>query len=485
MKFYKGVRFKLAALYSVITVLTLSVFSVYQYESLWSEMLDNLDTRLRDEFLDFQRQFVPSQAAMKSYADVISKQNAKVPLQPALFVQFADATGKILARSDDSPESHPLASRDTFQRAVTEPLDQDPPGETETVTGRYEWPIRVLSARLKTEDGKDAVFQLGVSIRRLIFTTRGFAQNLALATVTLAALSLLIGWVMAKRSLRPVRDIIETTQAITAERLEERLSPVGSGDEIDDLIHTLNNMIGRLESAFKQISQFTADVSHELRTPLAVMRGEMEVALEYGKTVEDLKNVLMSSLEELDRLTVIANDLLLLARADAMMGTERFEQVNLRNLLSEVAGDMAVLAQSRGIDFKTGALPEATLLGDHDGLRRLFMNLLDNAVKYTASGGEVRLSCDLRDRMARVTVKDTGVGIAPEDLPHVFDRFYKASRSRMAGDDRGVGLGLSISKALAEQHGGKISVNSVQHQGTTFTVVLPVLLKTKGVSAAT
>ncbi len=469
MNFYKGVRFRVTALYSVITLATVLGFGVYQYFSLWGEMLDNLDERLRNEYMDFQMDLPLTPKLMAQYRDQISRQNAKVPLQPAVFVQFADLSGRILAWSENCLPNVLLASPEGFRLALIASE------VTETISRGYEYPVRVLSARVRTDTGQEVVYQLGVSIRRLVLTTQGFLRALGVAVGVLTLVSLGIGWEMAKRSLRPVRDIIATTQAITAERLQERLTPVGSGDEIDELIHTLNDMIRRLEAGFKQITQFTADVSHELRTPLAVMRGEIEVALEYGKTMEEMKSVLISSLEELDRLTMIANDLLLLARADAQLGTEDHREVDLRELLIEVVADARVLAESRGIHLKTGELAGAVVLGSRDSLRRVFMNLLDNAVKYTPSGGEVRLNCEVRDGSAHVHVEDTGIGIMAEDLPNVFDRFYKASRSRMSREDKGVGLGLSISKAVAEQHGGAISVASVAGKGTTFSVRLPLI----------
>jgi heavy metal sensor kinase len=345
----------------------------------------------------------------------------------------------------------------------------------ETVYGKFEVPIRVLSVAVETSQGDDVVLQLGVSMRRTIITSEGFLRNLAIAIAVLFFVSLLAGWAMATKSLRPVHDIIETTRAITAERLQERLHPVGSEDEIDQLIHTLNNMIERLEAAFKQISQFTADASHELRTPLAVMRGEIEVALEYSKTVAELRSVLASMLEEIDRLSGIASDLLLLARADARLGAEHFENVNIQQLLMDVVSDAKVLAASRGIELRSGPIQEGVLLGNRDWLRRIFMNLLDNAVKFTPSGGEVKLSCEIRDGKAMVVVEDNGIGIDPKDLPQVFNRFYKRSPVGTPASDKGVGLGLSICKALAEQHGGTISVQSVLHRGTTFTILLPLL----------
>jgi heavy metal sensor kinase len=469
MKFHRGVRFRLAAIYTVIIVATLAGFSVYQYFALWGEMLDNLDGRLRDEFEDFHREGVLTAQSMAKYAKQISAQNAKVPLQPAVFVQFADTAGRPLASSNNVPEGDTLASKRGFRLALIASE------VTESIVGKYEYPIRVLSTRMKAEDGSEVVFELGVSIRRLIFTTRGFLQNLITASGVLTLLSLIVGWWMAKRSLRPVHNIIETTRIITAERLQERLSPTGSGDEIDELILTLNHMIARLEAAFRQISQFTADVSHELRTPLAVMRGEIEVALQYSKSEEELKGVLVSMLEEVDRLSGIANDLLLLARADAGLDMKRFDKVNLGQLLAEVADDVKLLAESRGVVLKSGDLQDTVLLGDRDGLRRIFMNLLDNAVKYTPSGGQVRLSCVVRDGAARISVEDNGVGIGPEDVPHLFDRFYKTSRSRTQTSDKGAGLGLSIARSLVEKHGGTISVQSALGRGTTFTVLLPLL----------
>lgn len=474
MKFHKGLRFKLALLYTLITAASLGGFSIYQYFSLWNEMLENLDNRILDELEEFKREYPLTPAGMETYVKQIAAQNAKVPLQPALFSQFADASGRVIACSEATHTFELLVSKETFRAAMKGAI------VFQTVTGKYDWPIRVLATRLDTPDGRPVFFQLGVSIRRLILTTRGFATNLLVATILLTFFSVVVGWFMAKRSLRPVAKIIQTVQAITAERLQERLEPVGSGDEIDELIHTLNEMIERLERAFKQISQFTADVSHELRTPLAVMRGEMEVALEYGKTVEELREVLASSLEELDRLSSIANDLLLLARADAQLGLEHFEEVDLKEVLAEVISDTTVLAQYRGITFTASELPPAVMMGNRDALRRIFINLVDNALKYTPPGGQVRLSCEVHNRTARVTVADTGIGISPQDLPHIFDRFYKASHSPQSKDDKGVGLGLSIAKALVEEHGGKIAVESVPQRGTTFNVTLPLLGSKRG-----
>jgi signal transduction histidine kinase len=231
-------------------------------------------------------------------------------------------------------------------------------------------------------------------------------------------------------------------------------------------------MIGRLEHAFDAMRRFTADASHELLTLLTAMRTETEVALRADRPAEHYQRVLASILEEIERLTKLADNLLLLSREDTQAIQLSRGPVRLDELVRGVIEHVAVLAEAASVKLQIGQLPAATIEADVDCLRQVFFNLLDNAVKYTHPGGSVTVRGYTTDSEATVEVSDAGIGIPAESLPRVFDRFYRVdkSRSRQMG---GTGLGLSICKALVERHGGRIEVESVEGKGSTFRVVLP------------
>jgi signal transduction histidine kinase len=219
--------------------------------------------------------------------------------------------------------------------------------------------------------------------------------------------------------------------------------------------------------------QFTADASHELLTPLTAMRTETEIALRAERPADQYRRVLTSVLEEVERMTRLADDLLLLSREDARLEPAARGPVRLDKLVCGVAEHMEVVATEAGLKLKVGGLPPVSVLGDADGLRQVFFNLLDNAVKYTRPGGSVAVAGRQEGPSAIIEVSDTGIGIPPECLPRVFDRFFRVdkSRSRQMG---GAGLGLSIAKALVERHGGRIEAESSTGKGSTFRVSLPI-----------
>ena len=229
-------------------------------------------------------------------------------------------------------------------------------------------------------------------------------------------------------------------------------------------------MIARLEASFNRVRQFTADASHELRTPLTILRGETEIALRTERTVNGLRKTLLSNLEEIDRLSKIINDLLLLSRMDS--GREEFhlQEISLDRIVEEKYEQMRTLAKEKGVVMEMERKESLSVRGDPVKLRQLLLNLLDNAIKYTPEGGKVWLSLERSNGFARITVADTGIGIPEEDLPHIFDRFYRVDKARRDG---GSGLGLSICKLIVEAHKGRIDVDSKPGAGSTFRVYLP------------
>jgi heavy metal sensor kinase len=279
------------------------------------------------------------------------------------------------------------------------------------------------------------------------------------------------GWILARRSLSPIGYIASKTQSITSENLGERLVSRGTGDELDDLIHTINEMIGRLEGSFKRMAEFTADTSHELRTPLCAVRGEAEVLLLKPRSADEYREALVHFIEEFDRLNQMISDLILLSKFDAAQ--MELKRVPLRlDLLIEGMGELfQALAEQKGLTLEVEAPEEVTVLGDKVRLQQLFTNLIDNAIKYTP-GGSIRILLEKERETVVVRVKDTGIGIVREEQDKIFKRFYRIDKSR-SKETGGVGLGLNIAEWIVRAHHGRMEVESELNQGTTFTVYLP------------
>jgi len=234
-------------------------------------------------------------------------------------------------------------------------------------------------------------------------------------------------------------------------------------------------MIARLERSFAEVRRFTADASHELRTPLTAIRTETEVALRKLSITPEQQQLLGSVLEECERLARLTDQLLALSREDAGVAHQAREPVDLTALVTGVAETMRPLAEARGLRLDARASGALLVRGDESRLRQVFYNLLDNAIKYTPAGGEVRVRAEAREGEAVVTVRDSGVGIPAEHLPRVFDRFYRVDKAR-SREMGGTGLGLSITRSIVVAHGGRIELDSSPGRGTTCTVTLPLEL---------
>ena len=342
----------------------------------------------------------------------------------------------------------------------------------ETMEGLGPYPVRVLTWPVIKAGRVISLVQVGMSRENVYATQRRFL--LALAAVLPIALLLAGGggWMLARRALRPVDRMTETARRISAEHLTGRVVETGAGDELDRLGQTLNAMLGRLDAAFQEMRQFTADASHELQTPLTILKGEMEVALRSPRSPEEYQRILKSALEEIDRIARLVDGLLLLARADA--GVLRMDRrpADLAQLVEEVYGQTRILAEARSVNLRLGPVDPISVQGDYAHLRRLLLNLVDNAVKYTPPGGHVTISLQPSGGWASIRVGDTGMGIPPEDQARIFQRFYRSAEARSRGEG-GAGLGLCIARSIAEAHGGRIEVESATGRGSTFTVLLP------------
>lgn len=289
-------------------------------------------------------------------------------------------------------------------------------------------------------------------------------------------LAVVLGYWLAGRALAPVQSITDEVDAITDGRsLHRRLAVPLTADEISRLALTLNRMLARLEKSFGSLHRFTADASHELKTPLMVLRAGVERALTHPGTPPDAIGALDETLEQINQMSEMVDNLLTLARADEGRTPLAVEQCDLRDLVAEASETAGMLAEAGEVRVTTSIPGEPVPLAvDRHRVRELLLNLVTNAVKYTPTGGQVDLELSDGGTDVTIVVRDTGIGIAPGDLPHIFDRFWRADPARSrTGDRPGVGLGLAITKWIAEAHGGSITVQSRPGRGTAFTVILP------------
>jgi heavy metal sensor kinase len=293
------------------------------------------------------------------------------------------------------------------------------------------------------------------------------------STPVVLLLASLGGYWISRRALAPVDEITRSARVIGIQSLSQRLAVPASGDEIQRLSETWNGMLARLEAAVKRLSQFTADASHELRTPIALIRTTAELTLRRERSPETYREALRQVLLESERTTRLVEDLLLLARADAGLPSLPLERLELIPLVRDVCRQGQILAGARQLEISAVIPDEPVFVEANDpALRRMLLLLLDNAVKYTPSGGRIILSVDRGPAGATVAVSDTGIGIPETALPHVFERFYRVDESRNR-DAGGTGLGLSIAKWIAERHHASLEAESVVGQGSVFRIRFP------------
>jgi heavy metal sensor kinase len=315
------------------------------------------------------------------------------------------------------------------------------------------------------------IVQVGMLLRRARTTLDRYLDTLTVLIPVGIGLAALGGAIIAQVALRPLDRMTRTARRISAEDLSRRVERPGTGDELDRLAETLNDMLARLDQAFSQSRRFAADAAHELRTPLAALRGSMEVALRGERSAEEYRRVVASGLEEVARLIRLSEDLLLLSRS--MAGPEPGRAVvDLEPLLLEVFDVGARLGQAAGVTVRAEGATPAPVRGDAAALRRALLNLVENAIKYTPRGGKVELRLSVRVGTAEVEVSDTGIGLEPADAERIFDPFVRldAARSRDTG---GAGLGLAIARSIVAAHGGTLSVESGPGSGSRFTLRLP------------
>jgi signal transduction histidine kinase len=333
------------------------------------------------------------------------------------------------------------------------------------------WHIRVLSVPLQKDGHIVAVLQVATNLEVIDSSQDDLRDVLSVIWVVAVLLSGIVVWFTLGQTLKPLGAITETVEQINrADDLSRRIPYQGpENDEIGNLVGSFNQTLERLEALFTSQQRLLADVSHELRTPLTVIKGNADLM----RRMKSLDEESLTSIDqEAGRLTRLVGGLLLLAQAESGKLALNMKRVELDLLLTEVFQEMTILAGNK-VHIRLNEIDQAYVNGDRDRLKQVFINLVANAVQYTPQGGEIFLSLERIGEQARIICRDTGPGIPAEDLPHIFERFYRAEKSRTRRETTGFGLGLSIANWIVERHGGRIEVNSQEGKGTTFAIWLP------------
>ena len=469
---FDSVRTRLTIWYVGALALAIVAFSVAVHTLLSRSLRNQLDSNLQASLdlmvASLAREEAEGEPEIDAAISTVEDLNS-----PGQAVALFNADGQRLAEKPgpgDVRSPRPPSDLEPSERGTLYTIP-GPPGSTQEG-------YRVAARRVRlASTGDSCVIVASESLEavtgQLVLLRRVFYVS-APAVLVLAGLG---GWFLARKSLAPVSAMSERARVISGENLEQRLPVANPRDELGRLASTFNEMLERLNASFAQQRQFVADASHELRTPVSVMRTATEVTLEKSHREEsEYREALGLIGQQTLRLTRIVEDMFALARADAGRYPLRRSELYVNELLDETVRAASVLAARKGVSVVVGPRMEAPYCGDEELLRQMLLNLLDNAVKYTAAGGTVTLSLASSDSTYRITVADTGRGIPPEAQSHIFERFYRAeeSRARVEGaDGAGAGLGLSIALWIAQAHSGLIELSYSGPTGTAFIVSLP------------
>ncbi|GCE13881.1 sensor histidine kinase [Tengunoibacter tsumagoiensis] len=468
-----GIRYQLAIWYTTVFVALLLCTGLFLYKQLENSLLNSLDTELAqttnqlldDITYDNGTITVHDELNNLSRSDLLPLNNDHqfVTIQNSLIIRVLDTRGHVLRTSlafnhlsvPHDSVSGPLADCQPWLGTIGQPS------------------FRLYSMALTNHKHAFAIIQVAKPLSQVQHVLQDESLTFLIVTPFVLLVSILGSLWLASRAFAPIHRLASTARQIEAGDLHQRVPVPKAQDEVHFLALTLNEMIERLDLAFQRQRRFVADASHELRTPVAVIRSKAELALAQVLTIDEHNLVLRQIESEAERLGKLISNLLALARMDEGRTILETESVHLAVLAEAVVANAEISAQERGIELHLEIQEAVAIEGDETRLIQVVMNLIDNALIYTQSGGSVFLRISRKGTWAIIQVEDTGEGIAPEHLPHIFERFYRADPARTRREGGSSGLGLSIVEWTVNAHCGTISVKSKPGEGSTFTVLLP------------
>jgi two-component system OmpR family sensor kinase len=470
-----GIRLQLTLCYTIVFAVLFFVAGVFLYTHMQSSLVDSLDTELHLRAQQVADDIIDDHDTLK-LRDATSELPGIDPEDSYQLSKPADVNFGSLVRVLDG-HGKVFRVTSTFHalnvppESISQPMHGLPwQGTVSTSNGQT---VRLYSRAMTDENNIIAIIQVGVSLTQLHTALDNITLELLIIGPFVLLFSAVGSYWLSSRAFKPIDRLTRTTQRIKDGDLKQRVPIPHTHDEVERLALTLNEMIDSLDRALTLQRRFVSDASHELRTPVAAIRSMIDVALFEPMEQDKYTAVLRTVNAEAERLGHLVSDLLALARADEGQAHLEKEEVRLDVLIDAVAANAEPLASEKNITLHVEADKPVTALGDEARLIQMTMNLLDNAITYTPAGGSVTLSTTVENGRARLRMQDTGIGIAAEHLPHIFERFYRVDPAHARTERNNNGLGLSIAEWVVRAHNGSITVESQPGKGSTFTVLLP------------
>jgi heavy metal sensor kinase len=475
---YRSIRFRLTGLFVVLFGTIQIILGAIVYEMFVRSHQNQFDAALYNHALDIAQNIdVDAFGELSVKSDILSDGGKIFPFSTGrAFIQILKPDGRIVARSGGLGASRLPLFLDDWKMINRQ-------GVAFRTLGRRDLPVEFAGKRVSHRlvsylvtdrflaSPRTYILQVAVPMNFLEETVSSLLRLLLIAVPLTLILATVLGLYFARRALMPVTAIIAKAQGLNPGNLSERIPVPPANDELKTLSLTLNELLGRLQRAFESQDRFVADASHELRTPLAILRGELDVLNLRQRSPEEIREFLGSASQELDTLSGIVENLLLLARVDAGAGSLQLTPVRLDELALEVVSRIGKQARAKGVEIKvTLGEGEFEVKGDGGLLRSMMQNLVENATKFAPEGTTVGIQLRESGQSVAFEVSDQGPGIPEEALPHVFERFFRAENTKQSAP--GAGLGLAIVHRIVAAHGGKIDVESAPGKGTRFTVLL-------------
>jgi heavy metal sensor kinase len=458
-KIVHSLSFRLTLWYAAVFILSSCVAFLLFYVLITSVVRQRIDDDLREEVVTFSNIFTIDGLQAVERLAVLEAQAAG---EKKIFFRILSLNGEVFSSSNMSYWENIGISRKAIARLLRGDADVF---ETIAIPDR-KGKVRILYQTI----GEGIILQLGRSMENYSGIIDAFKNIFVVTMSVLFGLAAVIGWFMARKALSGVADITRTAGEIAEGALEKRVPVKTGGDEIDRLAETFNKMLDRIQLLLREIKEMSDNIAHDLKSPVTRIRGIAEVNLTTGTSLGDYENMTAGIIEECDRLLDMINTMLMISKTEAGVGEFLPGNIDLAEVISKACELFRPMAEDKEIAMTCNVPQECFIEGDVRMIQRMTANLLDNAIKYTRAGGTVDVSVRADGHQAVISVQDSGTGISGDDLPHIFDRFYRCDPSR---SQAGTGLGLSLARAIARAHGGEITVQSRPGEGSIFTVFLP------------
>jgi len=462
----RSIKYEISVLYVLILGFILIAYRIFLYVDLSNKLYRNTDKQLMLETKELGNRVSQFDISERALIRNFLLETGEAILGDDWFCLF-NTKGELLAKSENYRYGYSPFLTDDFKRLQ----GSRPIFRNMAIAGKN---FRTASVFFSPIGKENYVVQIGHPIDALKALLRNRIYDSLIGIPIILLIAHLLGRLLVKRILTPVQKITRAVEAISLKDLSARVDPQHFEKEIEYLANSFNQMLARLDRSFEYIKEFSASIGHELKTPLAIIRGESEIALRKEKSIKDYQKVLNVIIEESNRMVHIVEDLVFLTKLDYNPDNIKKEHFDFIQFFAEIQQRVHTLVSQKQISLSV-TMPEISVIveGNKLHLSRLFFNLIQNAIKFTPSGGRISLSIHPEDEVLKVFISDTGPGIREEDLPRIFQRFFHKDVTRTEKTE-GIGLGLSIAKAIAKFHNGDIEVKSKLREGSTFTVIMPI-----------